>query len=268
MCFDLRRSIVIDVNNAIRREPRSATREPLKYQPSCMNEPQSRASLSLDELPDDESLLRFSQILTHRLGGLVAGIEGYALLLSETLSTKEQRDLLRSILDGAARMETVLTDLYLYSQSRRPSAAPLRVCDLTNDVVAALEDAEERKVRIETEPAAADRLLRADPFLLGQAILALVRNALEAAGPGREILVKSRLEGDHVCFDVRNEGTIDVERPETTIFVPFYTTKAQNLGVGLSIAHRIAESHGGSLKLTANSPEEGTRFTLSIPVDA
>ena len=62
-----------------------------------------------------------------------------------------------------------------------------------------------------------------------------------------------------------NDGAIELEEAEVHVFRPFFTTKANNLGVGLSLARRIVKAHGGSLLLAANSPEEGTCFSLTLP---
>ncbi|WP_369407473.1 ATP-binding protein [Rhodothermus marinus] len=51
------------------------------------------------------------------------------------------------------------------------------------------------------------------------------------------------------------------------IFVPFFTTKAQNLGIGLPIARRIAEAHGGTVYLANNDPDAGICMALILPQD-
>ncbi len=67
-------------------------------------------------------------------------------------------------------------------------------------------------------------------------------------------------------FNVSNQGTINLDEAANQVFKPFFTTKTQNLGIGLSMARRIAEAHGGTLYLAANDQIQGTCFTLELPV--
>lgn len=217
------------------------------------------------ELPDDTSVAHLALVLAHRLGGLVAGIEGYTDLLTDTLESAEQRELAMKILEGAGRIESVLADLQLFGESRRPSMLPLHVGDLTRDLLSPLDDHDAGRVRLRVGKNEASIGFEADPFLLRQALLVLIQNALDASESSSDVVVITRFDDEHVYVDVRNEGTIDADGGEHLVFVPFYTTKAQNLGVGLSIARRIAKLHSGDLELTSNSPEDGTCFTLFVP---
>lgn len=142
---------------------------------------------------------------------------------------------------------------------------PVRVEEVMRDLLAPLSEADAARVEIESDKDAADRKLLADPFLVRQAMLVLIQNALEATGTDGWVRVQPVCIKSHLCFQVQNDGMIDLERAEETVFVPFFTTKAQNLGVGLTMARRIAELHQGTLGLTANSDSDGTCFTLSIP---
>lgn len=216
--------------------------------------------------PEDASLAHLSQVLAHRLRGLVAGIEGYTDLLADTLETADQRELAMKILEGAARIESVLADLQLYGELRDPAILPVDLRELTDELLAPLEPADARRVRVLVE--GDEHRLFADPVLLRQALIVLIQNALEASDDDGRVLVVLRADAADVCVDVRNDGTIDIEGAEEQVFVPFFTTKAQNLGVGLALARRIAELHGGSLRLTSNSLDDGICFTLTFPVSS
>lgn len=220
---------------------------------------------TLARIDEDASMANLSQVLAHRLRGLVAGIEGYTDLLADTLDSSEQRELAMKIMEGAARIESILADLQLYSEDRQPAMLPLRVDEVLRGLLAPLPEEDAERVTVASEDGHAAATLLADPFLLRQALLVLIQNALEARRNEGEVRVVTTRSHDYVAFHVRNDGVIDVESPEETLFTPFYTTKAQNLGVGLSMALRIARLHGGTLELTENSAEEGTCFTLAVP---
>jgi signal transduction histidine kinase len=96
-------------------------------------------------------------------------------------------------------------------------------------------------------------------------------NAIEAMGEirkrRRELTILSVTDGpDGVRIEVRDSGTgLDPERA-THLFEPFYTTKSEGLGIGLSISRSIVEAHGGRLWAGAKTPH-GAVFCIWIPVE-
>jgi PAS domain S-box-containing protein len=114
-------------------------------------------------------------------------------------------------------------------------------------------------------------LVRCDRVQLQQVLLNLIINAIEAMcgikERPRELTVVSTSDGpDTVSVEVRDSGTgLDPEHAPH-LFEPFYTTKAEGLGIGLSISRSILEAHGGRLSAAANPPH-GTVFSFSLPVN-
>jgi PAS domain S-box-containing protein len=114
-------------------------------------------------------------------------------------------------------------------------------------------------------------LVRCDRVQLQQVLLNLIINAIEAMNGikerSRELTIVSALERpDTVSVEVRDTGTgLDPEHAPH-LFEPFYTTKAEGLGIGLSISRSILEAHGGRLSAAANPPH-GTVFSFSVPVN-
>jgi signal transduction histidine kinase len=113
--------------------------------------------------------------------------------------------------------------------------------------------------------------VRCDRVQLQQVLLNLIINAIEAMSGikerPRELTIVSASDGpDTVSVEVRDSGTgLDPEHAPH-LFEPFYTTKAEGLGIGLSISRSIVEAHGGRLSAAANAPH-GTVFSFSLPVN-
>jgi PAS domain S-box-containing protein len=113
--------------------------------------------------------------------------------------------------------------------------------------------------------------VRCDRVQLQQVLLNLIINAIEAMSwideRARELTIASvSVAPDSVSVDVRDSGTgLDPEHAPH-LFEPFYTTKAEGLGIGLSISRSILEAHGGRLTVAANAPY-GTVFSFSLPVN-
>jgi PAS domain S-box-containing protein len=114
-------------------------------------------------------------------------------------------------------------------------------------------------------------LVRCDRVQLQQVLLNLIVNAIEAMSGikerPRELTIASASDGpDTVSVEVRDAGTGLDPAHAPHLFEPFYTTKPDGLGVGLSISRSIVEAHGGRLSAAANAPH-GTVFIFSLPVN-
>ena len=114
-------------------------------------------------------------------------------------------------------------------------------------------------------------LVRCDRVQLQQVLLNLIINAIEAMSGikerPRQLTIVSSSDGpDTVSVEVRDSGTGLAPAHAPHVFEAFYTTKAEGLGVGLSISLSIVEAHGGRLSAAANAPH-GTVFLFSLPVN-
>lgn len=126
----------------------------------------------------------------------------------------------------------------------------------------------ERGMSLATRTPPGDLLVRADSDLLEQALINLVRNAADAAaeGPQPHISVDCRQEQESFIIDVRDNGPGLTAEQREQIFVPFFTTKPGGSGIGLSLARRIAQAHGGWITVFANEPR-GSVFRLNLPAE-
>jgi nitrogen fixation/metabolism regulation signal transduction histidine kinase len=130
----------------------------------------------------------------------------------------------------------------------------------------ALANAAERKIdaRIEVEPKTMS--LNADPELLAQALLNLLRNSIRATAelePPVVVLSLVREPGGHFRIEVRDNGSGIPEDRREDIFLPFYTTHKGGSGVGLSFARQVALAHGGSI-CALDAPEGGANLRMVI----
>lgn len=108
--------------------------------------------------------------------------------------------------------------------------------------------------------------IEADPDLLEQAAINLLKNAVDAVRgrPGAQVRLTCTLAEDQMALTVADNGPgLPVDDPEG-VFVPFFTTKDGGSGIGLTLARQIALSHGGRLEHRAASPQ-GAIFQLLLP---
>ena len=107
-----------------------------------------------------------------------------------------------------------------------------------------------------------DVLLYADQGQITQILINLVRNAIQAEAKNIEISAEINLS-EQVIINVTNDGLPISRESQEEIFVPFFTTKQDGTGIGLSLSRQIMRMHNGSLTL-ARSNEKETVFTLAF----
>lgn len=106
------------------------------------------------------------------------------------------------------------------------------------------------------------------PAQINQVFTNLLVNAAQAITVRGTIFVRSRHEGDHVCFEIEDTGHGMSEDVQRRIFEPFFTTKpvGKGTGLGLSISYDIVvKKHGGRLEVSSE-PGKGTRFLIALPL--
>ncbi|MEO8313390.1 MAG: ATP-binding protein [Pseudomonadota bacterium] len=126
---------------------------------------------------------------------------------------------------------------------------------------------EERGIFLESCVTPPGIAAQADPDLLEQALINLLRNAADAAADAQEprIGIHCQIESGQLVIDISDNGQGLTPEQREQIFVPFFTTKPGGSGIGLSLARRIAQSHGGRIAVLANEPH-GCIFRFSLPV--
>jgi signal transduction histidine kinase len=107
-------------------------------------------------------------------------------------------------------------------------------------------------------------LLRSDPTRLRQVIQNLIFNAMTAIQQDGNILLKTGAAEDWVRITVSDDGPGIPEENLDKIFDPHFTTKAEGMGLGLSICRQIVKKLGGRISVR-NEPEKGAAFTVELP---
>jgi signal transduction histidine kinase len=126
-------------------------------------------------------------------------------------------------------------------------------------------------VSLKTELARGLPLVRGDRIQLQQVVLNLIMNAVEAisdAGKGsRDLLIRTvKDDSTGVLVAVRDSGPGLSPESLDRVFDPFYTTKPDGMGMGLSICRSIVEAHGGRMWAAANLPQ-GASIHFTLPAD-
>lgn len=178
-------------------------------------------------------------------------------------------DAFERISDQALRAGEVIKRIRNFVTKRESSRERVDVNDIVRQVLDLADvDAREARVTFRTSLAASLARVVIDPVQLQQVCLNLIRNAIDAMLPLREaqrvLEIRSREVDGRVelLFDDCGGGVPEAAR--AGLFLPFFTTKAAGMGMGLSISHSIVVAHGGTLKY-ADNEQGGARFIVSLP---
>src|SRR5271166_3387111 len=205
--------------------------------------------------------------LAHEIRNPLAGIAGVIEIVSRDLPPNSPaRSVIKDAKEEALQIHRILTELL---DTARPKPPQFRVSDVCvtveHAVMFARQQAITKRIMIELEVSGAIPPVDHDPNQVNQVLLNLLLNAIQSMDKPGAIRVSLEADGDDVLIAVTDEGK--GIQPETlpNIFRPFFTTKGHGTGLGLSLARRIVEAHGGHIDV-ASEVGKGSRFAIRLPV--
>jgi signal transduction histidine kinase len=205
--------------------------------------------------------------LAHEIRNPLAGIAGVIEIIGRDLpSTSPARAVVKDVRQEIARINHIVTDLL---QTARPHPPRVHRSDLNTTVEHAVMLGRQQALAKSVEIA-----LRKDAFLpevehdsdqIHQVLLNLLLNALQAIDQQGRITVTLERKGDSAVVKVADNGRGISPHHLPNIFRPFFTTKGEGTGLGLSLARRIVEDHQGHIDVTS-TVGKGTTFTVILPL--
>jgi signal transduction histidine kinase len=210
--------------------------------------------------------------VAHEVGTPLGIISGRAEQLLAKLPTGDGSEPLRksvtSILAQVDKLSTTIRQLLDFARVRPIEAAVVTPAQALGQAAALLEHRfAHAKVALAVDAPAMVAPVAADPGQLEQVFVNLMLNACDACAAGGHVTVRARERGDHVVFEVCDDG-VGI-RPEhlSSVLDPFFTTKkrGQGTGLGLTIAADIVKNHGGTLEIDS-TVGVGTTVRVHLPI--
>ncbi|MGG4603611.1 PAS domain S-box protein [Paenalcaligenes sp. Me131] len=208
--------------------------------------------------------------LAHELNQPLTAINNYSMgAVAMVRSGKAKPEQLLEALEKAAaqaeRAGKIISRIREFVKRSEPRRQAVPITQIIDNAVS-FADIDARKRRIEIAVELPERLpmVMADPILIEQVLLNLLKNGVEAMeGSDYHILHVNISLYDHMLEVAVIDRGYGLKNPER-LFEPFYSTKSEGLGMGLNICRTIIESHHGRLWAVEN-PEGGTIFRFSLP---
>jgi two-component system, NtrC family, sensor histidine kinase HydH len=220
-----------------------------------------RAEVMQQELERDRRLValgEMSAVLAHEIRNPLASLKGHAQLLEEQLEP-ERRGKAERIVHEAVRLEALCDDLLSLVRSNRVERTDADPAALLREAAASVPE-HPFDLAVEKAPPT----WRLDVQRMHQVLVNLLRNAAQASLPDQPAQASVDVDGDRLVFTVRDFGSGIAPGDEERVFEPFHTTRLRGTGLGLAVARRIVELHGGAITVF-NHSQGGAAFRVVIP---
>jgi len=209
---------------------------------------------------------RLVRVLGHEMNNSLAPIKSLAgsletLLRREPMPKDWKDDAESGLKSIASRADSLSRFMQAYTRLAKLPPPQMEDVDLSELIQRVVNLEPRLKVQILSGP---KMHIRADAAQIEQVLINLVHNAVDAAlETGGAVTIRWRQVGDYVEVMVTDEGQ-GIMNPGN-LFVPFFTTKPEGSGIGLTLSRQIAEAHDGTVSLTNRSDRAGAEAVLRLP---
>jgi len=210
------------------------------------------------------ALGRMAAVVAHEIRNPLTSIRILAHSMAQRL--EDGGEDARILEEEIIRLDDILEEIVDFSRPSRSRPRPTDVAALSRKVCSLFGNEAGNQIRLELS--IPDRLPKVsiDPDQVEQALLNLLRNALEACREEAGTVAVDVDAGDgELRISVSDSGPGVPEELIPRLFDPFFTTKESGMGMGLATVHRIATEHGGTVEV-GRSRLGGARFTLRVPL--
>ena len=196
----------------------------------------------------------------------MVAINTFAQLLPRKYDAPDFREAFADVVQKeVARINNVVETLFGFARHPRLVIQQCKVNDTVRNVLGSFEKAlGEKAIELETHLDPKEPNAEIDPSHFSQALQNVVQNSIDAMPAGGRLKVRTEMSDSGCEIVISDTGPGVPEQDAALIFMPFFSTKEQGMGLGLTIANRIMKQHEGDLTLV-NDPEGGSAFALHLP---
>nr|HDN00474.1 HAMP domain-containing protein [Deltaproteobacteria bacterium] len=207
----------------------------------------------------------FALTVAHEVKNPLGIIKGALdIIKKEDIDHEVKSTMIEYVDDEIRRLNRLIQDFLDFSRPRKPVFEKVELNSLMKDLLQRLRlEWEEKGVVIDMDISKEKCLSQADPDMLSQALLNVIKNACEACDNEGHVSVKTSISHYNWITQIADTGKGMDQETQKKALEPFYTTKAQGTGLGLAYAARVIEIHGGEISFRENHPR-GTIFEIRL----
>jgi len=224
------------------------------------------------QIDQSEKLAVIGQLaagVAHEIGNPLASISSLVQLMQRKNNEDQLSQQLKTIKENIDRISKIVRELVDFSRPPAEDQALLPITDILKTAVGIVKyDKRVKKVDFVTEMNSELPLINIIPDQLLQVFVNILINSLDAIAGEGKIEVKTYLEKDLVCIDIKDNGYGMGPEIVNKIFDPFFTTKevGKGTGLGLSVSYGIIKKLNGNITVKSKL-NEGSVFTIQLPVN-
>jgi signal transduction histidine kinase len=205
--------------------------------------------------------------LAHEIRNPLAGIAGVIEIIGRDLPpASPSREVLQEVQREVFHIKRILSDLLEYARPRSPDFRPGNLNAAVEHAAAlARQQALSRPIQIELHEAEDLPPVEHDAAQIQQVLLNLLLNAIQAIPDSGTVRMATERRSDFAVVTVSDSGGGIPPEHLANLFRPFFTTKGGGTGLGLSLARRIVEAHGGRIEVSS-TPGQGSEFRVWLPL--
>jgi signal transduction histidine kinase len=215
-----------------------------------------------------ELIRRIASVVGHELRNPLAVINNSSYFVKTKVGAMKEKDPkvekhLGIIASEIARADRLIADMLSFSRPLEIKPVPTGLGPV---VAQALKDcAVPEGVKVKREGSKAELQVKADAKVLADALRRVLDNAVAAAEPSGSVVVAVGEASGMAGVEVKDSGPGIKEDVLASVFQPFFTTKPRGLGLGLAVALKIVEAHGGRIEVK-NLPGGGASVRVLLPL--
>ena len=210
-------------------------------------------------------LAKLADGIAHEMRNPIVGIGGYARRLRQSKEPAGRQAHYEGIMDNLRRLEGLIEKVELFARLPKPCLQSVSPKALVEKSVSAYsQQAEIQGIQLTADLQEASLFL--DKAFLSRAMSILIENAMDAINGSGEITVRGMRQDNEYRIVTRDTGCGISPKDVPRIFDPFFRTKADGVGIDLTVLKRVVESQGGVIDVESQ-PGKGTTFTLRFPIE-
>lgn len=218
---------------------------------------------------------RMTSLVTHELRNPLSSINLNAEMLLDSLlehgvgsDDPEIMPLLETIISEVDRLRDITEEYLAYGRLPAPKFERENICDIVQSLID-FHAWEWSNLQVETELylETSEIMVNIDTNQIRQALLNIMKNAVEAGPPNSVVSVTIRREQNMAHIEIKDAGPGIAPESREHVFEPFFTTKGKGTGLGLPLTQQIIEQHQGHINITSPpEPATGTIFIIELPI--
>jgi two-component system, NtrC family, sensor histidine kinase HydH len=166
--------------------------------------------------------------------------------------------------EEVARVNAIIAQFLRFARPPRLNRTDTSISEFIADTLAIVHgEAQSRRIALMV-CGESEGTFPFDREQMKQVFLNIIQNAMQAIGTDGTVTVEARRKDEHLCFSISDTGPGIAKETLSKIFDPYFSTKPDGTGIGMSIAQQIIAEHGGTIDVDS-APGRGTTFTLTIP---